>query len=556
MKIKKYLKDKIFIRDSIAGLSVAFILLPEAIAYAAIAHLPIQSAIMGALSGLLCYAWIGRSPFAIVAPTSSSAALLFAIVLSLNFTNTVSMIQITAALVMITGSGLLLFAKTGMGRFSAYVSRPVLHGFSFAVAMTIIIKQLPLIVGIHAQEKKPIPILIELFERINEWILPSIILGGMVLVLLRMVKHLIKVESAFLILMAGIFLSHQINLSHFHIELIGEVSMARPVLNFPSLPLEMWLQLTELGFGLIVIIVAESWGSIRGLANHQAALIEPNRELAALGVANLMSGLLQGMAVGAGFSASTVNKKSGSKTKRAGGIAAIILVFIVIWGEKWIGLLPQTLIAAVIIHTLSHAIRLKGLLALWRINRDQYIALSTIIFVLVFDILHGMLIAVGLSIASAVHTFSKPIVKELGELGNSRDYLDKLNHPYVKTYPHLLILRPEEPLFFANIEGVLVEIQKRLQKSDGIKIIILSLEESVDLDSTAAQFLVEFDSQLQCQNKILLFARVKDPINALLLTLTDGKCLNRLFWSVDDAVKNAEKRRWCINSQNMGISKF
>lgn len=543
MKLKKYLKDKIFIRDAIAGLSVAFILLPEAIAYAAIAHLPMQSAIMGALSGLLCYAWIGRSPYAIVAPTSSSAALLFAIVLSLNSSNSVSTIQITAALVMITGSGLLLFAKTGMGRFSAYVSRPVLHGFSFAVATTIIIKQLPLIVGIHAQEKKPIPILIELFERINEWILPSIILGCIVLVLLRVVKHLIKLESTFLILMGGIFLSDQINLSHFHIELIGAVSMTRPVLAFPSLSLETWLQLTELGFGLIVIIVAESWGSIRSLAHHQAAsaLIEPNRELAALGVANLVSGLFQGMAVGAGFSASTVNKKSGSKTKRAGAIAAVILVFIVMWGEKWIGLLPQTLIAAVIIHTLSHAIRLKGLLALWRINRDQYIALSTIFFVLVFDILHGMLIAVGLSIASAVHTFSKPIVKELGELDDSRDYLDKLNHPYVKTYAHLLILRPEEPLFFANIEGVLIEIQKRLQKSDNIKIIVLSLEESVDLDSTAAQFLVEFDFQLQCQNKILLFARVKDPINALLLTLTDGKCLNRLFWSVDDAVKNAEK---------------
>jgi MFS superfamily sulfate permease-like transporter len=419
----------------------------------------------------------------------------------------------------------------------------VLHGFSFAVATTIIIKQLPLIVGIHAQEKKPIPILIELFERINEWILPSIILGCIVLVLLRVVKHLIKLESTFLILMGGIFLSDQINLSHFHIELIGAVSMTRPVLAFPSLSLETWLQLTELGFGLIVIIVAESWGSIRSLAHHQAAsaLIEPNRELAALGVANLVSGLFQGMAVGAGFSASTVNKKSGSKTKRAGAIAAVILVFIVMWGEKWIGLLPQTLIAAVIIHTLSHAIRLKGLLALWRINRDQYIALSTIFFVLVFDILHGMLIAVGLSIASAVHTFSKPIVKELGELDDSRDYLDKLNHPYVKTYAHLLILRPEEPLFFANIEGVLIEIQKRLQKSDNIKIIVLSLEESVDLDSTAAQFLVEFDFQLQCQNKILLFARVKDPINALLLTLTDGKCLNRLFWSVDDAVKNAEK---------------
>ena len=133
--------------DVVAGLSVAFILLPEAVAYAAIAHLTIQSAITAALIGLGVYALLGDSPYAIVAPTSSAAALLAAVVLSMRPTDAETIISLGAALVILTGMGLLILSKAKLGRLSAFVSRPVLHGFSFALAITIISKQLPVLLG-------------------------------------------------------------------------------------------------------------------------------------------------------------------------------------------------------------------------------------------------------------------------------------------------------------------------------------------------------------------------------------------------------------------------
>ncbi|MEQ1637224.1 MAG: SulP family inorganic anion transporter [Methylococcales bacterium] len=152
-------KSGLLLVDLVAGFSVAIILLPEAIAYAAIAHLTIQHAITALLVGLLCYACLGGSQFAIVSPTSSSAALMAAVVLSLDPLDQAAAEGFGVALVILTGVGLLVFAKAKLGRLSAFVSRPVLHGFSFSLAITIIIKQLPILTGIKAEASDPLGII-------------------------------------------------------------------------------------------------------------------------------------------------------------------------------------------------------------------------------------------------------------------------------------------------------------------------------------------------------------------------------------------------------------
>ena len=291
----------------------------------------------------------------------------------------------------------------------------------------------------------------------------------------------------------------------------------------------------------MIILVAESWGSIRSLALINGDEVEPNRELFALGAANLASGLLQGMPVGAGFSVSSASEAAGAKTKMAGVFAGLVLLVMAIFGQSWIGLIPEPLVAAAVINALSHALSPKPILVLWKMNRDQYLALAAVCAVLAFGVLHGMLIAICLSVAAAIRSFSQPIVRELGELGDTRDYVDISIHPNAQPRPGLLILRPEEPLFFASAEGIIAEITQRLQRSSDSKIVIISLEESGNLDSTAAECLIEFADHLSRQQKTLFLARVKDPIRDLLLKMSAEKFAHKLFWSVNDAVLGAEK---------------
>lgn len=530
-----------FIADLVAGLSVAFILLPEAVAYAGIAHLPIQAAITGAIIGLISYACIGSSPFAVVAPTSSAAALLAAVVLSLRPDNSHTAASFGAALVIMTGVGLIIFAKAGLGRLSAFVSRPVLRGFSFALAITIIIKQLPLLVGISVSGTAPLPLLIEVAERTHDWSIWSAMIGFSALLILAALKHWPTVPGAFLVLMTGIVLSNHLNLGDLQVATVGAVSVKMPVLNMPGIALEQWLQLAEMAFGLMVIIVAESWGSIRSLSLNHGKAVEPNRELSALGIANLFSGLLQGMPVGAGFSASSANDSAGAQTKLAGICAAVVLLIMTTLGQHWIGDIPETLVAAAVINALSHALNPMALIRLWRMDRDQYLAIAAVAAVLAFGVLHGMLIAIGLSLAAAMRSFSQPLVRELAELDDTRDYVDRQNHPNSKIRPNILILRPEEPLFFASVEGILSESLNLLLARYDVQILIISLEETANLDSTTVECLAEFVDQLKHRQKILLLARVKDPISQLLLNWSSDNFQDKLFWSVNDAVMAAEK---------------
>ena len=535
------LSKHLLLADLVAGLSVAFILLPEAVAYAAIAHLTIQASITAALIGLVVYALLGDSPFAIVAPTSSAAALLAAVVLSMRPSDTEAIVSLGSALVILTGLGLLMLSKAKLGRLSAFVSRPVLHGFSFALAVTIISKQIPIMLGITLQAPNLYKLYVELVLRIEEASLWSAVLGVLALCLLSLLKRWPTLPGAFIVLVLGIILSHSIDLADYQIATVGSVLIQLPELSIPQLPVEKWLQLAELACGLMVIIVAESWGSIRSLSLIHGDKVDSNRELLALGVANLGSGLLQGMPVGAGFSVSSADEDAGAKTKMAGVIAATVLLLMAVFGKQWIALIPQPIVAAAVINALSHALNPKALLLLWRINRDQYLALAAIAAVLAFGVLHGMLIAVALSLALAIRSFSQPVVRELAELGSSRDYVDRENHPKALPQDKLLILRPEAPLFFASVEGLIAEIYGKLKARKDTDILIVSLEQSADLDSTSAQSLIEFAEHLAQRNKVLLLARVKDPLRLLLLKLAPAQFQHKMFWSVADAVAGAQK---------------
>ena len=522
--------------DIVAGLSVASILLPEAVAYSSIANLSVQHAITALLVGLVGYAVVGASRFAIVAPTSSSAALTAAAVISLGSVSAgVDPAGFAFALVLLTGAGLLLIGLVKLGRLSAFVSRPVLHGFSFALAVTIIIKQLPIVLGVKAGGD-PLHVLLGLWRALPHWSLPSALSGLLALTALLSLKRWSRLPGAFLVLATAVGVAYWVPLTDYGIATVGAISLTVPMPALPVLTLDQWLRTAELAGGLMVIIFAESWGSVRSLALRHGDSLASNRELLALGATNLASGVFQGMAVGAGFSASSANEAAGAQSKLAGLVAAGAVLMLAIFGTRLIELIPEPVLAAAVISALLHALNPKPLLALWRLDRDQYLALLAVLAVLFFGVLHGMLIAVALSIASAIRTFSQPVVKELGELGDTRNYVDRGNHTDTVVHPGVLVLRPEEPLFFASVEGVLADIKARIANRTDVKNLVLSLEESPDIDSTAAECMVDLLTILEHHQINFVIARAKDPVRAVLLKIAPDKFNDKFFWSVADAV--------------------
>lgn len=522
--------------DLFAGLSVAGVLLPEAVAYAAIAGVPTIHALLAALVGLCIYPLFGTSRFAIVAPTSSAAAI-FATALGSGGPD------MGYALVVVTGALFLAGGLLRAGFLGAYISRPVLRGFAWGLGVTIILKQLPHIAGVHVAGAKAVQVVAGLWEEAarTQWL--SVQLGAAALLLWLLIHHglrrVVYIPQSLVILALGIGVSAWFDLGGQGVALVGHVEWQALTLHVPDISGENWLRAVEVAPALLLILFAESWGSVRSLALQTGDSVDANREMLAFGAANLTSALLQGLPVGAGFSAASANYAAGGSSKWA-SIAAAAALAVLLWlARDWLAVLPVPVLAAVVVGILSHNLWPRAIIKGLRLKGDAWLAVSAAIGVLVFGVLFGMMLAVGSSLLLAIRRFAQPLVAELGKLPGTRDYLDCARHSEVLRTPGILIVRPEEPLFFANAEQVFQVIRQRAAERLP-HTVVLSLEVCDDLDATATEALAEFVEALKQQRGQLALARVKDRARESLLRaglIEDGKASVSLYWSVDDAVQ-------------------
>lgn len=520
--------------DLVAGLCVAGLLLPEAVAYAGLARVPVAHALVAALVGLAVYALLGRSRDAIVSPTSSSATLSAAAAAGLAG---IAPAEAMLALTLAAGVVLLLLAAARQGQLSAFVSRPVLRGFAFALAITIVIKQLPDVLGLHPPPGMEAP-------RLLLWVLAhaadshglslaiALVSGALIALLRRWPMW----PASLIVLVAAIGATRGLDLAADGVEVVGAVAAPVFALHLPSLGRDAWLRVGELAVGLVVLLFAESWGSMRSLALRRGDALNADRELFALGAANLACGLLQGMPVGAGFSASVANHGAGAQSRRAGVFACVVVAAAVAVALPALQWLPRPVLAVAVISALWHALSPRPLVATWQLGRDRLLIAGAVIAVLVLGLLHGMLASIALSLVEALRRFSQPVLHELGALPGTRNFVNRTEQRNAEPVPGALILRPQEPLFFASAERVMAEAASRLAAS-GAATLVLSLEESADLDSTAFECLMELDLRLARRGRRLLLARVKEPVRALLrANAPNGLGLEeRQFWSVADA---------------------
>ncbi|WP_157219734.1 SulP family inorganic anion transporter [Flavisphingomonas formosensis] len=524
--------------DVIAGISVAGLMLPEAVAYAGIAGLPPQRAISAAIAGSLTYALIGRSRFAIVSPTSSSAAILAAS-LGMVSGNPAMQAALATIAVVLVGLAFLSASAAHLGGLTGFVSRPVLRGFAFGLAITIILKQLPILVGVPLHASDIFHLVGALTLSLPRWHLASVATGLVALAALLLLRRIPTCPAAFLVLAAGIAGSFALDLPERGVAVVGKVDL---VPGWPQLPAFTMLEmqrLAELIVPLVLILFAESWGTMRAMALRHGDTIEPNRELAALGAANLAAGALQGMPVGAGFSAGSASESAGAVTRQTGIVAALGLALLMLLGSGLVAHLPEPVLAAVVIAALTHALDPAPLVRLWHLGRDPLIALGAAAGVLVLGVLNGMLFAILLSLAALIRRISTPTVVRLGRLGDGHDYVDIARHPEAMQPSGLMIWRPAVPLFFANAEHIFALIAAFQAAEPATHTVIVSLEESFDLDSTALDALMEFDATLRTRSTTLHLARVRDGIRDLLHSAGGDDLVRRSSYSVDDAVMSA-----------------
>jgi MFS superfamily sulfate permease-like transporter len=524
--------------DALAGLSLAGLLLPEAVAYSGLASLPPQAGVIGLFAGLVCYALIGRSRYAIVTATSSSAAVFAAATLALGANAAGQRLAFASILVCATGIAFLLAGCARLGAMSNLIARPVLRGFSFGLALVIAVKQWPHIVGMHAHSTDFLALLGEILRGVGAWQPTSLAVGVCALLGLFMLERVRHVPGVLAVIVAGIAAAPW--LASHGVELIGPIHLA---LELPALVMPAgnhWLPLVEYALALMFILYAESYSSIRTFALKHDDSVQANRDLIALGVANVVSGAFQGTPVGAGYSGTSANEAAGAQSRAAGLYAAATVLALVLLFLPWIERIPQPVLAAIVIHAVSKSLRVAVFRPYFRWQRDRMVALTAVAAVIAFGMLDGLLAAIAFSLAMLLHSLSSPRLSVLGRMG-AHDFVSVERFPQAECTPGILVLRPEEPLLFANAEPLLALARRRVLQQTDVRLVVFSLEESPDLDGTALECLGEFAAWLATRKIEMRIARLKEASrDALMRANFRPLPVSALdYASVDDAVSGS-----------------
>jgi MFS superfamily sulfate permease-like transporter len=520
--------------DAVTGVSLAGLLLPQSVAYSGLANLPPQAGVIGLFAGLVCYAVVGRSRYAIVAATSSSAAVLAASTLALGANALEQRIACASILVCATGAAFLLAGSARLGAMSNLIARPVLRGFSFGLALVIAVKQWPHIAALTVHSANFFALLAEIFRRVDAWQPASTGAGLCALLGLFVLEPVRRFPAVLAVIVLGIAVAPW--LAARGVALVGPIHLALQMPSFTPPPNGQWLPVVEFALALMFILYAESYSSIRTFALKHDDTVEPNRDLIALGIANLVSGAFHGTPVGAGYSCTAANEAAGAQSRASGLYAAATVLALVLLCLPWIERIPDPVLAAVVIHSVIKSLRPSVFRPYFRWQRDRLVTLAAVAAVLLFGMLDGLLAAIAFSIAMLLHTLASPRLSVLGRVG-AHDFVSVVRFPHASCTPGTLVLRPEEPLFFANAEPLLALARRRVLQQTDVRLVILSLEESPDLDGTALESLGEFAVWLDRRKIRLRVARLKESSRDALIRADFSQlpAAGLDYSSVDDA---------------------
>ena len=536
--------DRGFLRfDVVAGATIWGLLVPEVIAYAGLAGVPPQAGLYTLLVMPAAYALLGTSRHVVAAGTSAAAVLLASTVVALHPAGSSGYLTDAAALVFATG---LLFVLAGLCRLGfivQFLSKPVIDGFVFGLAVFVTVKQLPKLFGVEGGLGDTIRQLGHLVRHLGDTHGITLVIGAAALVILFSGERWFpRIPGGLLVLVLGIAVSAGFDLSSHGVDVVGKVPSGLPSVSVPRPPRADILPLVAGALGMLLVIFSESLGAAQNFATKYGYSIDANQELVALGVANTASGLVGGLPGGGSLSQSAVNEGAGARSEVSPLVATVLAIVTVLFLTPLFKDLPEAVLAALIIHAVSH---LWKVAEFRRYRRERplefWVGLGTGVGVVTLDVLPGLVIGVISMILLVVYRASRPHVSILGRVTGVPDaYGDIDRHPDYQTVPELLVLRLEAPLFYANAAPVCEAIKSLAGSAEPKpRAVILDFGPNSELDITSSDDLGELARTLRSAGIDLALAEVRQPVIAsahrtgLLTTLGE----DHIYLTIDQAVR-------------------
>jgi sulfate permease, SulP family len=536
--------DRSFLRfDVIAGATIWGLLVPESIAYAGLAGLPPQTGLYTLLATLAAYAIFGTSRHMVAGATSAAAVLLASSVSDIGPSGAAEYAAGATALVLLCGGLFLIAGLFRLGFIAHFLSRPVMESFVFGLAIFVTVSQLPKLFGIEKGSGNTIAQFVHVVGHLGDTNGATLAIGAGALALLVAAERFApRLPGGLLALVLGIAVSGALGLSAHGVHVVGEVPSGLPTPGVPDIDVGDLPALGAAAAGMLLVIFSESLGAAETFATKYGYEIDPDQELIALGVANAGSGFLGGLAGGGSLSQSAVNEGAGARSEVSPLVAAALIIVTVLALTPLFKNLPEAVLAALIIHAVSHLWKFAELRRYYLVRPAEFwLGLATLAGVITIDVLPGLVIGVVAMVLLVVYLASRPHLAVLGRVpGVPGAYGNIDRHPDYDHIPDLLVLRPNAPLFYANAVPVRDRIKYLVGASDPPpRAVIVEAAGNDQLDITSAEMLTQLIATLRSAGIDFALADVRQPTIdiARRSQLLEALGQDRIFRTLDEAVE-------------------
>ncbi|WP_435221618.1 SulP family inorganic anion transporter [Streptomyces sp. Tue6028] len=535
--------------DLLAGVTVAAYLVPQVMAYAGVAGLSPVAGLWAILPALGLYALLGSSRLLSVGPESTTALMTATVVGPLAAGSPGRYATLAAALAVTVGLLCLVARAVRLGFLADLLSRPVLIGYLAGVALIMMVDQLPKLTGAGTTGTEFFPQLWSFLGNLPDARPATVVLSAATLVFLFVVApRFPAVPGPLLAVVLGTAAVVAFDLDHrFDVQVIGEVPSGLPGLAVPDLGELPQLVLPALGVLLVgytdFILTARAFAD----RDDEGPGLDADQEFLALGAANLGAGVVHGFPVSSSASRTALASSAGARSQAYSLVAGAVVLAVLLLLSPLLTRTPSAVLGALVVYAAIRMIDLAGFrrLASFR-RRELMLALGCLVGVLALDILYGVLVAVGLSVAELLTRVARPHDAVEGLVPGMAGMHDVDDYPHARTVPGLLVYRYDSPLFFANAE----DFRRRAlaavdEQTEPVRWFVLNTEANVEVDITALDAVDAVRRELTDRGIVFALARVKqdllDDLTAYGLAESVGPDL--VFPTLPTAV--AAYRTWC-----------
>ncbi|HEY7184969.1 MAG TPA: SulP family inorganic anion transporter [Vicinamibacterales bacterium] len=527
--------------DIVAGLTASAVVVPQAMAYGGIAGLPLAIGLYTALVPLVVYAFVGTSRVLSVTTTSTIAILTANALQEIAPRGTDdSLILATGTLACLVGIMLLAASVLRLGVVASFISEPVLAGFKAGVGLTIVVDQIPKLLGVHFTKGPFLQNIVSIAERLPHASVPTMSIGAAMLALqLGLQRFLPRVPASLMTVAAGITLSGLVGLNRFGVESVGQVMAGLPSFAIPPFALVEGLWPAAIGIALMSFVETAAAGKAFRASDEPPPV--PNRELLAIGLSNLIGGFFHNLPSGGGTSQTAVNRKAGARTQTAGVVTAAVVVAVLLFLAPLVHLMPQATLAVIVIVPCAGMIKIPEFLAIWRARAMEFSwALTAVAGVLLLGTLRGILVAVILSLlALSLHGSRRPVFV-LGRKPGTDIFRPRTKeHPEDEAFPGLLMVKTEGMIHFANAQRI-GDLMWPLIAEHKPRVVVLDCSAIPDLEYTALKMLNEAEKKMQ-QSGISLWLAGLNPEPLQLIQKSElGRRLGRarMHFNIEQALRS------------------